>query len=677
MSRKDAPTLAEQARSSLLEDVQRQNFDYEYPDGLNLKPGSKTHDFLVQELTDMAESARDALDGSITEWRKVDQSLSSYMWADDVDRAVKAQDPRKPVTVVVPMLFASQETFLTYMANAFLKDPIHRLTGRGSKQAKVQTILLERVLSWQHLWFKEALALNTFFRDAVTYGIGFVAPVWSKRMATHPMVQRVDEILAMLMRESGESVNPGDIFFGSESRVIAEGNELVNIDPYNALVDPRASINRFQRSQFFGWVERDNAMNMLREEQDPEAFRFNGKYVRMLAARELGCSRFFEQDDDRNTLYGKPKDLTDHVTPGNTVDTVHFFVHLIPKEYGIGDSDQPQLWKMAMSADSILTECRPMKMWHGMMPVVACGPNTTGYDISPVSHMTASYSMQHTIDWLIKSHMDNVRKAINDMLVFNPAIIEPEDVLNPGPGKVIRVREHAYVDQPLDRYIHQLGVSDVTSNHLTDAAAFISFINRTLGTEDILMGDMSNLPERPTAGGIAHARQGALSRLQYNARKIGMQAMQELAFMEAFNTIQFMSQDVAVSVLGTYEDQIRQEYGVPPREDTIMVSPEAFWSIEPGFSVVPHDGSLPEESDVQAMTSLMQSALAVDGVGAQVFGQLNLVELFFQWARKSGFENVHEFRRAGGDMQTQVMPDEQVQQQVQSGNLIPTEAALS
>lgn len=674
----DIEKALEEGQKFFEEDLERKNFDYEYPDGLDLHPKSKLHAFLVKQIIDMVSTSHNVLDSSKQEWRKLDKNLCTYVEPDDVDRAVKSKDPRKPVNVVIPMLFASQEIFLTYLSSAFLKDPIHKLYGQGSKDAKVKAILLERVLEKQHAWFKESLKLLTMFRDAITYGFGIVSPVWRKRKATHPWRQDVDDVVAAMLQEAGIDAQYGDVFYGNEERVIAEGNELINIDPYQVFLDPRATVNDFQDSQYFGYIIRDNALNLLREDGDPETGIFNAKYARMLAGRGNGTSHWYTETDMRNELFGKPLDAAegDPVKPETTLDTIHLFVHIIPKEWGLSDADEPQLWKFALSADRIITECRHVKLWHGMMPAVIAGPNTTGYDISPVSHLSLAYGMQNFSDWLIKSHVDNVRKAINDMIIFNPAVIEPEDMMNPGPGKLVRVREHAMLEgQPLSYHVQQLAVQDVTAHNVVEAQSMMTFIQQTLGTNDIMMGDLSNMPERPTSAGINAAKLSALSRLQLMARKVGQQAMQDLALLESYNTMQFMGEPVAISILGEYESQIRREFGIPKAETDFVVDPQMFWDLDFAFEVRVQDGSLPEQGDIGVMTQILQNMMQIEGAGEDMFGGLDVQRIFLQWARKAGFENVQDFVQAGGDVNTQVMPDEQVQQQVQAGNLIPMQQA--
>jgi hypothetical protein len=52
----------------------------------------------------------------------------------------------------------------------------------------------------------------------------------------------------------------------------------------------------------------------------------------------------------------------------------------------------------------------------------------------------------------------------------------------------------------------------------------------------------------------------------------------------------------------------------------------------------------------------------------------HLLPLDIAWARIMGARDIHEFVNDGGqmpEMQAQTMPDEQLQQQVQAGNMVP------
>jgi hypothetical protein len=64
--------------------------------------------------------------------------------------------------------------------------------------------------------------------------------------------------------------------------------------------------------------------------------------------------------------------------------------------------------------------------------------------------------------------------------------------------------------------------------------------------------------------------------------------------------------------------------------------------------------------------------MGVDGVAQELVGRSDVMGIFQHWARIAGAGDLNEFIQQGGaNVQPQVMPDQQLQQQVQAGNMVP------
>lgn len=658
----------------VLKSVHEANFDYDYGDGRNLKPGERHHDKIVEEVLDCAERAYDLTDQARAEWKKMDWTLTAYVPLDENEQAIKAKDSRKPVSTVIPATFAVRETILTYMASAFLSGPvIYEYEGKGSKENRVAAALLERVIGTQNMWFKEGLRLMTQWRDAVTYGFGIVSPYWDRHTVKQPVDESVDDIVQMLLEMDGVTdFKSGDVVRLLEQKTIYEGSRLRNWDPYFTFLDPNCEIDDIQKAEFCGYGFIDTAMNMLRDEAQGDDGIINAKYVELVANKGHGFSRFMECDESgRGSRQNTYRDDSWRGEKTRTVHRVRIYKDIIPRELGLSDVTEPEIWCFEVSADCILTKCEPVRYMHGMKPVAVAAPTTSGHDTVPVSHLAMMYPIQEYMDFLIRSHVANVRKALNDMFIFDPTKIEEEDILNPEPGKLIRMKSSAYGNQSIDQMVKQFNVVDVTQNHLGHTGLFMEWVQRIMGTEDIAMGDLSNMPERPTARGITAAQTGGLSRLQRMAAMMGMQSMQDLGFMHAYNTLQYMEEDVAVSITGRYEKELERMFG---GQDAWV----SFWQLNPHFDVKPRHGAMPNLDDVQAMSQVMTALMGVEGVPQTIFQGLDVNRFFLAWAEKTGFKNVQDFiRETGGGMEMNTMPDEQLQEQVQAGNAIPMEEALN
>lgn len=669
----------ERQRDELNKAVEETEFDYNYPldasgNEMNLHPKSELHKFIVQEVIDHRAQQSHTLTADAHEsWRKIDHTLTAFLPSDEAEALEHQQDPRKPINPVIPMQFASLDMWLTYLHGVWCQDVIHRYRGRGQRGAKIRAALMERIVHKQSQWFQESLRLQAMWRDAFSYGIGAVAPVWRKHKARRPMEAEVNEVIKELLpADLQRKIDVGDVVRYLEEQTLFEGSELRNIDPYKLLPDPNTSLNDFQRSEFWGYLRRTNVMDLLREEADPESRRFNGKYVRMYADKKLAKSKFYTDASGRNAVYDTEMyhGSSDIRHFENAVDEVHMFIDLIPAEWGLGDQEYPVKWMFTVAGDEIVTQAEPVDLDHGMWPGVICGPNTTGHDTLPISHLAVGYPAQQTADWFIRTMVANQRKLQNDMLVVNPHFINMQDVMRPGPGKIIRTKRTAYGQENIQNYIQQLAVQNTTENHMLQADGFFQFMNRVLGTTEVMQGDMSDMPERPTARGISVAQAGATSRTQRIAAVIGEQSMVPLGYQMGYNTLQFMSQHIEVSVLGRYEQWLRRELNMGDNENDVTVSPD---DLEASFEVEPLNVAQAVPDSLETMTEVLKTVMASEDAQAELMGTLSASGLFLAWARKAGFEDVHEFVKQGGgqNVQPQVMGDEQIQQQQQAGNIVP------
>jgi len=306
---------------------------------------------------------------------------------------------------------------------------------------------------------------------------------------------------------------------------------------------------------------------------------------------------------------------------------------------------------------------------HGMMPMVFASPSHDGYETYSLAELASVYGMQQYCDWKVRAQVANQSKVLNDMLLVDPTAFEEEDLLNPAPGKLIRLKRALYNSGGIDQFIKQLQVQDVTANNLADVLQVASFMNDLIGVSDIVRGDLSSMPERPTAALGMAARQSALSRLQYLAQKIQSQSMVPITYMMAYNTLQFMSMDMVINIIGSrYEQDIRSVLGMGPDETDIYVSPA---DLDGDFDIEPQT-KLRNEADVNAMQPVVERLLQIPEIAMSIMSKLDATALVLNYIKRSGFENVEDFLQKNPvPVMASVLPDQQVAQQAQAGNLAP------
>lgn len=629
------------------------NHDYDYPEGLNWKPGSELHESLKMLILQRARESRDFMQRRYSSWRKIDKNLTAYIPATDAEKRIKEGDDRKPVNVVIPVSYAILETLLTYFTSTFFQQPIFKYQGAGPEDT-VKAMLLELVISQQVHRQKMLLDLYVMWRDSLTYGFGAVSPVWFRKLGQRT-VKSEEGFLGGIL----DSFRSLGLSKRKEEVTLYEGNKLESIDPYMFLPDPNVSIHRIQDSEFVGWVDRSNRMKLLSEEFDND-FRFNAKYLENID----GKSTFWEQDRSARTeRFGiESSSSSSNIAPSTKpVDLISMYMNLIPSEWKLGDSDRPEKWLFVLAGDQVILQAQPLGLDHNQFPVCACAPDYDGHSVAPIGKLEIEYGMQEAVDFLYKTFQTEQRKSVNNTFVVDPEIINIHDFADAKNGGIVRVRRKFWGEGKVANAIHQVQVNDVTQQNIPNIQFLHGMMKETSGAVDALQGLFRKTSERVSATEAQSTTQGALSRLEKAARLAGWQAHYDIAYQLASNTRQLLEDKTFVKMVGRHEQDLRKEFGL---DEFTEVSPS---SLDLEFDVLAHDGTLPESGSPQVLLQLIQMA-AGDQELRQTIDYTRIVKAI---ARRSGEENIEDFIRKQPQVAPQVQGDEQVQQEVQAGNLVP------
>lgn len=628
---------------------------YSYPGGKDMKPGSVLHQRIVTEVYSRARESYNEMSKRYSNWRLIDESLTAYIDLDSAEKSIKDADARKPVSIVVPYTYATLETLLTYFVMAFLDNPIFRYEGT-SPEDMLGAIMIEKVVDQNCQRMKVGLNLHTMFRDSFAYGFGAVHPYWHQHWGYKTEISPT----GFLSQIWGKFINTGTRKTQVDA-VLFEGNALMNIDPYLYLPDPNVPGHEPQKGEFVGWVEPTNYMALLREEQTSGGEIFNVQYLRGSGTSGKSVFNNSKEDSGREVRTGAA------LTPAastNPIDVVYMYISLIPEEWGIGEGKYPEKWLFGMAADKVIIKAKRLGLNHNMYPVAVCAPDFDGYAVSPISRLEMLYGLQTILNFMMNSHVANVRKAINDMLIVDPSLINILDLKDPQPGKLVRMRRSAW-GRGVENAVKQLKVEDVTRQHIQDSAYVVDLFQRCSAAADSMMGIVERRGERVSAAEATGARTSAISRLAKAARITSLQAMHDIGYMFAHHTVQLMSKPVWVSTSGRWGEKLAAIYG--NGVDRIQVLPE---SINVDFDLMMRDGSMPN-GDGQVWTDLFRTITQQPAL----LGSFDVVRIFKHIARIMGAKDVDEFVLTGGIPPIDLVqkPDEEVAAGAASGKLAPVQ----
>lgn len=633
-------------------DLRSLSFDYDYPEGLDLRPGYEFHDALVDEILMRARDSSREVSQRYSDWKEVDRNLKAYYY-----RPKRVTESTQQMSfderIVMPVSMAILETILTYMTAAFMQNPVFTYEGESPEDI-LGGMLLTQVVQKHVRRNSVGLNFHTAWRDAFSYGMGVVAPKWKRKYGRK--IERAEVGLFDTLME--RFFVQGEERRQSEYKILFEGNALDNIDPLMVLPDPTVSGHEPQEGEFFGWFDTMNIMQILREEDGPEPQFFNGRYFLEVSGKSSLM---------RSNAHRRSEDPTRNWTSTTTpVDLIWMYIDLIPSQWGLGDSDTPEKWTFCLGGDKVLLAAEPVRLAHNEFPVAVAAPGFDGYSMTPTSRLMDVSELQHVVDFLYTSHIANVKRVINDNLVVDPSLINIHDVNDSRPGKIIRLRRRAWGQAGIDAGIKQLQVQDVTQGHVADADYLMNLARQVTGATDNLQGLPSQRTTRISASESRDLRASSLSRMERPARIISMQMMLPIARQFASNTQQFMTEDLFIKTVGDMAEKMAEDFGIDVSAGRHKVTP---MDLVVDYDVEPHDGTIPGQENVEAWTDLFQ-VLVQDEELRQEF---DVPKIFKHIARQMGAKNVDQFVERQLPNAPEVMPDEQIQQAVQQGDAIPVD----
>jgi hypothetical protein len=618
------------------------NLEYKYPKDANnkamdLKPGSILHNKIIEEVNRRAQASYDVMKRRHPYWNAIDEKLTSYITLDEKETLIKANDVRKPVAVVVPYSYATLETLITYMVTAFLELPYFKYEGVGDEDV-IGAALLEKIIEIHCNRFRVGLSLHTNFRDALAYGFGVGSPSWAEKWGWMRRPNPVDGTIAKL------------------DSLLYEGNELLNIDPYLYLPDPSVPIQDVQRGEFVGYIQRSNFMTLYEEEGMSGGDMFNVGYLKNADARSDILYKTDPSNREKKYGGGGRDEATSDTNP---IDITYMFMKIVPsdEEWKLGPERYPVKWLFGVAGDEIVVVAKPVNLDHDMFPICINAPEFDGYSLTPISKVEMTFGLQEVVDFLFTSHVTNVRKAVNDMFIVDPFLVNIADFENPAPGKLIRLRRSAW-GRGVENVAKQLEVNDVTRTNISDATFVMDVMSRVTGAVDSLQGIMRHSSERRSATEARDTRMSAISRLAKMARITSLMFMHDVGYMFAKHTQQLMSTEMFVRTVGRYQEILQKEYGERALVNIkdILVDTD----IEVG------DGTINTGEFIDTWKDLFQIMATQPWVGAQ----FDLVRVFKHIGRMAGARNIDDFENKV-KIKPVVTPDADVEDQLKAGNIVP------
>lgn len=607
-----------------------------------VKFGSEVHQKLVTNIRSRREMAESKMSSRFEKWRDQDREAISYIKTQDLDNIRKNQKKQAGVvdytTIEVPYSFGMMMSAHTFWTSVFLsRQPILQFAGRHG-ETQQQVMAVEALMSYQTVTGNHTLPYHIWIYDAGKYGLGIVGTFWDEEIKTVTRIIEQPELFLGQPTGKMRKVRQTGQIRGYE------GNRLFNVRPYDFIFDPRVSAANLQKGEFVGrrfdlpWSEivhrMDKGLYFNREEMEKR------RELRQRRAGERGAPQIEFPNPDE----GLPQNPADDK---GYAELLELHVRLIPKDWDLGSGSMPEKWVFTLADDAVVIGARPFGEYHDNFPFYVLEQEIDGYALFKRGIMEQMQPMNDVMTWLFNSHFYNVRAALNNQFIYDPSKIFTKDVLDPAPGKMIRMKPDAY-GSDIRSMFQQIPVADVTRSHIGDVESVGQLMQRASGVSDNVMGQV-NPGGRKTATEVRTSSSFSANRLKTIAEYMSAMGFQPLASDMLASTQQHYSQEQKFRIVGDITN-------VDP---FVSVSPE---SIAGSFDYIPVDGTFPIDRFAQA--NLWKEILANARNMPQIAENYDMSAIFAHMAQLAGLRNIKQFR-------INVSPDAQLQNEAQKGNLVP------
>lgn len=609
-----------------------------------LKFGTRQHEFVKQAVKRRRRLSEDKMRSRYERWRKDEESFIFYMPEKDVDatRRVLRESGGQPqmTTMKIPYDYAVLMSAHTYWTSVFLgRDPIFQYAGREG-QDQDATLAMEALINHQIVAGRAIPPLYIWLLDVGKYGVGIIGNFWDEEKSVCAKIVDVpDEYLGVQL----------GTFTKQLKRVLVngfQGNRLYNIRPYDFYPDPRVTMGRLQDGEFCGRRLPVGWNQILKRTAA-------GKYFNIEVLRKWRNKSYRGSEEGSSQVIRpvRPGDETwVEMMDMSNVELLEMYIELVPKQWNLGNSTYPEIWVFTLANDEVIIGAQPLGLYHSKFPFSVLELEPDGYAMFKRSMLEIAKPMTDVITWLVNTHFYNIRKSLNDMFIVDPSKVVMKDLLDPKPGKIIRLKDEMF-GQDVRSAITQFQVQDVTQTHMNDVTAMSQMLQRITGVNDSLMG-LGSGKGRQTATEVRTSSTFGVNRLKTVTEWFSATGFTDLSYMLVANSQQLYDVEQKVRIAGDM-------WNYKGAQRHLDVSPDM---IAGAWDFVPVDGTLPIDrfAQVNMWTQLLQQMAQ----SPQVMQSFDLAQIFSWVAQLGGLKNINQFK-------IEIDSPESLQQQAAAGNVVP------
>ena len=391
-----------------------------------------------------------------------------------------------------------------------------------------------------------------------------------------------------------------DIYGYAPRRTIWDEKNQTNVtypwDPYQWYWDPDVPADRVQQGQFMAF-QSTQSMIALHESD----LYFNLKDIKPPADPYLKRYGFGIELSSSTSRAGSVRDRIHGIEPaevyrGRGIGISSHILHellfkMIPREWFKGkheelyrpdmDPEEPAIAVIAVANGETLIRFDYLDDYR--FPGTVLGPLADMLITAPPSMVGLNSGIQRTADWLVNSNIEDVKRNLNGIWVYDPARINGALLTNRVHGMNIPLRKQAF-NTPITEAIFQLPANEVTAGFIDKALTLIRFAERDTGATEPVQGASSTEQRGRTATELSIIAQAAKGRHGMTAQLYDQQDSEDLIMQMYQNTKRYMRKSLQLKLTADIADLAKMN---PKINTHFTVTPGEFENIE--IEYVPFD----------------------------------------------------------------------------------------
>jgi hypothetical protein len=399
-------------------------------------------------------------------WKDADRAHDVWVPADSTKFREKA---------VIADTRAIADTVLTYQMAALAgRNPMFQLEGMNRKSRKA-ALLLERLLH-QHMRRTAGEArIHQMLLDSIRYGFAPTKIIWDPNKNT---------------------------------------NQIINFDPRKCFPDPRVNWGDWEKMQFVIFSDYISTNALLAGEMYPKLAKYPG--LRRNGNRHSGWDTHKHWQEEGRGLSINPEEPSGsenghHFTLDQARVVDEMWVRL--QGYEIGVPSLKQVWLVITIIDEeVVIRCQ-LNPYGQQFPVVVGGMYQDNHKTFSQSLYDLLLPLHEISTWLLRSRIDNVQAALNNLIFVDPTQVSVPDLIDRNPWGVVRTMPGA---KPGDG-VFIAEIPDVTRGHWNDIAAMSDMKQRISAASDaqqgVPTGDVRTATEIQRLTQLGSQRLGVLARM--------------------------------------------------------------------------------------------------------------------------------------------------------------------